>query len=860
MPLHSLRLWTCVLLALCACVAVRPAEPTAAAPSLREQCRTNLQACLDLEERPAPEEEAGCERGDATDCFLFGLSVLSTDKDRGYGLLGRACQMKHFTACEHLFREQSLGWGGQQEFAAARPMLEQSCAGNEPMGCYLLAEIYSQFGAAERDDQRARTFYEQACERGVAQGCTGLGNSLIADEGLSGDVSRADIDRAKVLFQRACDEGDGKGCLSLGGLFVGPIGMVREGAACKAFKKGCDADSARACESYGDVCDEDFGRDHRLLRHAERDCTEGSSEDCEHAGLAHERGEGTRKSLQRAAKRYARGCELGSFLSCERLANLEGSGFDGAAPQPEKARQHLLGACERGLPRACASVGEVLREGRPWLPKDLKAASGYSLRACEEGRDAEGCEALALAYQEGRGVEQSGERAFEHHLTACGMGRVESCVNAGASAETLQRREEAVRAYQRGCFRGAAAGCQALTRLGEATTLVERSQRVELRASKDSTGTPDLLIIPDSALLLASARGHLQLIDITQGEVVGAPVDLSSEEVQWKTPSGVTQLVRRPYNLTLSWDARAQEPFGFFEDSEQGMRLWRPGRPNPPSTETAENQKRCLPFAYHPSGRRLLMKLAFKGDCGYDSSELQQFDVATGKPVGRRVQLEAPVALLAASPDGSRYAAVLKGGAVRLIDAETGEVSELPSGHAKEVDSLSFHPTQPLLATASHEEAAVRLWDLTGRTSEPEVIRESVRQVRFSPDGKLLAAAGGGRGAPAARCEHGAAGFAPHCSLRRHAPPAHRVQPGGQAARGGGLGERGAPGDAPRGRFERGCCARAIVVHADPPPRAACDSEAAAHPEDWPDRRVGEVRGHACPRRGGGADAHSGVG
>lgn len=746
MALHSLRLWTCALLALCACVAVRPAQPTVATSTLREQCRTNLQACLDLEERPLSEEEAGCERGDATGCFLLGLNLVSTGEARGYPLLGRACQEKHFTACEQLFRGQLSGKGGHPEFAAARLMLEQSCADDEPMGCFLLGEIHSHLGAGELDDARALTFYEKACERGVVRGCTSLGSALIVDMKFSGEVSQADRARAEALFSRACDGGDGEGCFGLGRLALGPRGRGPAPAACEAFKKGCEADSEIACDGHGSVCDSDFSRDHTFLRDSEQGCKEGSSEDCEEAGLAHEEGTGTRKSLRRGAKHYARGCELGSFLSCERLASLEGSGFDGASPQPEKARQRLLGACERKLPRACVSVGGALREGRPWLPKDLKASSGYYARACEEG-DVEGCAALALAYREGRGVDQSHERAFEHFLVACGPGRVESCVNAGASAEALKRREDAVRAYQRGCFWGTAAGCQALTRLGEATTLVERSQRVELLGARDPREKrPDLLLLPDSPLLLASGRGgRLQLIDIARGEAVGAPVDLSSEEVRWKSPFGQESLVRKPDSLTLSWDARAREPFGFFEDSPRGMRLWRPGRAHPLSPNPEEKAQQCLPLAYHPPGHRVLMKLASMGDCGKGSSEVQQFDVETGQPVGQRVQLGGSVELLASSADGSRYAAALEGGAVRLIDAVTGEVTELPGGHAKHVDSLSFHPTRSLVAAASREEGIVRLWDLSGSTSEPVTIRERATQVRFSPDGTLLAAAEGDR-------------------------------------------------------------------------------------------------------------------
>src|SRR5689334_13033846 len=97
MTLHSSRLWTCALLSLCACIAFIPVQAIAAGPSPREQCRTDLHACFDLDERPASEKEAGCQRGDDTDCFLFGLSVIwgsgvPKDEARGFQLLGRACQ------------------------------------------------------------------------------------------------------------------------------------------------------------------------------------------------------------------------------------------------------------------------------------------------------------------------------------------------------------------------------------------------------------------------------------------------------------------------------------------------------------------------------------------------------------------------------------------------------------------------------------------------------------------------------------------------------------------------------------------------------------------------------------------------
>ncbi|MCP3167816.1 hypothetical protein [Myxococcus qinghaiensis] len=53
MPLHSLRLWSCVLLALCACVAVRPAQPTATVARWKERIYRPTPESVSI---PYPEE------------------------------------------------------------------------------------------------------------------------------------------------------------------------------------------------------------------------------------------------------------------------------------------------------------------------------------------------------------------------------------------------------------------------------------------------------------------------------------------------------------------------------------------------------------------------------------------------------------------------------------------------------------------------------------------------------------------------------------------------------------------------------------------------------------------------------------
>ncbi|MCI0684621.1 MAG: protein kinase [Gemmataceae bacterium] len=91
---------------------------------------------------------------------------------------------------------------------------------------------------------------------------------------------------------------------------------------------------------------------------------------------------------------------------------------------------------------------------------------------------------------------------------------------------------------------------------------------------------------------------------------------------------------------------------------------------------------------------------------------------------------------------------------VQALDAETGLVQFMPSGHLSSVHCIAFSPDGRTLATGSHDHT-VRLWDLSewkaGETQPPSRVMRShtnaVGSLAFSPDGTLLATASAPGGA-----------------------------------------------------------------------------------------------------------------
>lgn len=83
-------------------------------------------------------------------------------------------------------------------------------------------------------------------------------------------------------------------------------------------------------------------------------------------------------------------------------------------------------------------------------------------------------------------------------------------------------------------------------------------------------------------------------------------------------------------------------------------------------------------------------------------------------------------------------------GALRLWDANSGQVVHEFTGHIGPVRTVALSPTNPALAASGGDDAFIRLWDLKLKTSigALEGHRGRVRQVAFSPDGNYLASVG----------------------------------------------------------------------------------------------------------------------
>jgi TPR repeat protein len=234
----------------------------------------------------------------------------------------------------------------QKDYAEAKPLADQACAGGSMQGCYDLGRMYEEGIGAPPDPGQARPLYQKACAGGIVNACLNLG--WLYESGAGGPQ---DYNQAQALYLKACDDADGAACYDLGLMYEKAEGVTQNyEQASSLYKKACDA---------------------------------GVIDGCFNLGVLYEKGEGVAQDYTQADSLYDKSCDAGDLSGCNNLgrAYLNGTGF----PEDD-SHAHLLFAlaCDKGDLVGCANLGELYAKGAGG-PRDLIKARALLTAACSGG-------------------------------------------------------------------------------------------------------------------------------------------------------------------------------------------------------------------------------------------------------------------------------------------------------------------------------------------------------------------------------------------------------------------------------------------------------------------------------------------
>lgn len=124
-----------------------------------------------------------------------------------------------------------------------RENLERCRATAEPAACWKVGLSHSMGEGARQDDALAVTMFRQACDAGLASGCTSLGFHAAYGRGEPGGVARA-----QALYVKGCDGDHAEGCANLAAVLEEGYGDRPDPKAALAlYEKACALKDEDSC-------------------------------------------------------------------------------------------------------------------------------------------------------------------------------------------------------------------------------------------------------------------------------------------------------------------------------------------------------------------------------------------------------------------------------------------------------------------------------------------------------------------------------------------------------------------------------------------------------------------------------------